>query len=64
MAGFPDGIGGGKGLYQRILKGLVLTPERETAGSDDIAGLSAEASRRKIFEETRSAVLSWIRTRS
>jgi len=64
MTRFPDGIDGGKSFYQRILKGLDLTPERETAERSDIVGLSAEASRRKIFEETRSAVLSRIRAGS
>ncbi len=60
MTEFPYRFGEIKSLYHRLLKNMDLFPESHVMELD-IVSLSAEAKRRKIFEETQSEVLSRIR---
>lgn len=62
MTIFPFQIGEVTGLYNRVLKSRDLSAEPETTDLKDVVTLSAEAKRQKILEETKSAVISRIKS--
>lgn len=61
MAMFPIRAGQVASLYQRVLRRADLCPGPAPSGRRDFITISAAAKRQKIFEETRSAVLTRIR---
>ena len=64
MTVFPFQIGEVTSLYHRVLKSRDLSVETESTELKDVVTLSAEAKRQKILEETKSAVLSRIKSGS
>lgn len=62
MTIFPIPLEHVRSLYHRVLRRSDLCPGPVPVERKDFLTLSAEAKRQKILEETRSAVLSRIRS--